>query len=132
MLLAAVCGALTFAGCSTGKDNDVDPEQLTGKWECYKTYCESYNEWDTEFGEGIDLWIFEFRDNGTGACLDGDLYTDPWEEITYSIDGQMLTVFYPSDNYSETWRIDKLTSSELVLAQDEEDHWDIIYFKRIK
>ncbi len=137
LLLASVCGALTFAGCSDDDDNDIDLGQLTGKWECYKVYYEFDDRWDTYLGEGKDLFVYEFRGDGTGAFLDDYVYTAPWEEITYSIDGQMLTIVYSSNNFSESWRIDQLNSSELVLADDEVEEekgqytTNKYYFKRV-
>lgn len=135
LLLAAVCGALTSAGCSDDDVNGIDTQLLTGKWECYKAYLEYFDKWHTDFGEGSELLVFEFRGDGTGACLDGRWYTDPWEEITYSVDGNELTIVYVQSGLWESLRVDELNSSEMVWAYDDEDegerYTDKVYFKRV-
>ncbi len=119
-----------FAGCSDD-DDEVDLAQLIGKWECYKDYDGEYDEWDDEYGEGVDLYLLEFRNDGTGACLDDIHYTGTWRQFTYSVNGNML--YWDIDDKT---RIEKLTSSELVLAYDYEgddgrQYTDKEYYKRI-
>lgn len=51
--------ALAWSGCSEN-DAPVNTANLTGKWECYKSYDAEYDEWDYDYGEGIDIYRLEF------------------------------------------------------------------------
>ncbi len=119
-----------FASCSDDEDDEVDLAQLIGKWECYKSYIGMDDEWNYDYGDGIDVYLLEFRADGTGACLDGVLYTEPWWQFTYSVSGN--TLFW----YIHETRIKKLTSSELILVYEYEgkngrQYTDKEYYKRI-
>ena len=127
LFCAALLGA--SAGCSDDKDEQINLSQLMGKWECYQDYDGEDDFMDTEYAEGVDLYLLIFRENGTGARLDGIRYTDPWKEFTYSVDGNILRWSIDMMPY-----IEKLTSSELVLAYDYGDGSapDKEYFRRIE
>ncbi len=134
-LLCAVTLA-NIAGCSDDDKNEVTLAQLIGKWECYKDYDGEDNLWDYDYGEGVDIYRYEFRADGTGAYRDDD-YNDVWTQFTYKLSGNMLSIVDEKEpDYIEYLRIDNLTSSELVLAYDYEGDngkrcTDKEYFKRI-
>ena len=61
--------ALAWSGCSEN-DAPVNTANLTGKWECYKSYDAEYDEWDYDYGEGIDIYRLEFRPDNTCHITD--------------------------------------------------------------
>ena len=138
-LIALICcaTALAWSGCSDDKADTVNPENLIGRWTCYKDYDGEYGEWDDEYGEGIDLYALEFRADGTGAVLDGLRYDDPWEEFRYTVEGNVLTCYYAvAQDYAYGGRIDALSAGELVIAYDYQgvdgkSCTDLEYFRRM-
>jgi len=138
LFIFSVCmAALSWSGCSDD-DDSVNPSLLVGKWECYKDYDEEYDVWDDEYGEGIDVYRYIFREDGTGACRT-DEHKDLWVELTYRLDGNMLAIVDEREpDYEERIRIESLTSTELVFAYDyvsENDgrkYTDKEYFRRIE
>ena len=91
-LLCAVTFA-NIAGCSDDEDESIltSPDALVGKWECYKDYDGEFDVWDYDYGEGIDLYLYEFRADGTGAYRLDD-YMDVWIQFTYKLSGNMLSI----------------------------------------
>ena len=116
--------ALIVSSCSKDDDNPpVDTANLIGKWELYKAYEDG--EWDNEFGEGIDIFRFEFRSDGVCRVTDDDGTND----LRYRLEGTTLYIYqeqYPDD--ADKARIEKLTASELELAYDDNTKE---YYKRI-
>lgn len=132
LLLLFCATALIVSGCSKDDDNPpVDTANLIGKWELYKAYEDG--EWDDEFGEGIDIFRFEFRSDGVCRMTDDDGTND----LRYRLEGTTLYIYEENeDPYdAEKARIEKLTASEQVLAYDytEDGHkyTDKEYYKRI-
>ncbi len=113
---AAVC-ALAVISCSSDDDGSIDAASLIGRWELYKEYDGDIDEWDYDFGEGIDLWITEFRADGSCIYYDDNGMVE--EKEKYKLDGNILTFYFedPAED-GESCRIEKLTASELVLAYD--------------
>lgn len=133
-LLILFCAtAFIWGGCSDDDESAFDTANLIGKWECYKYYDEEYDEWDYEFGEGVDLFRLNFREDG--ICVITDDYSS--DEFHYKLEGKKI-LLYDSSHPDETEeiRINKLTASELVLAYDYigdngRNYTDKEYFKRI-
>jgi len=125
-----------FAGCSDDDDDKADLSQLIGKWECYKDYDGEYDIWNYEYGEGSDIYRYEFRTDGTGARRTDDR-NDVWIPFAYALSGNVLAIVDQRYEDTEQIRIEKLTSSELILAYDYEGDdgrscTDKEYFKRIQ
>lgn len=135
MAVCAVLCAMTVASCSSDDDGPVDAASLVGRWELYKDYDGEADEWDDEYGEGIDLWIYEFC--ADGRCISTDGYRS--ETCLYSVDGNTLVIYEqdPDEPDADRIRIEKLTAAELVLAYDyigdfDGKHYtDREYYKRI-
>ncbi len=137
---AFFCCALAlcaFTGCDKEKEkSSVDASLLFGTWDCYKDYDGEDDFWDYDYGEGIDVYRYEFRTDGTGARCD-DYSGDEWLPFTYTLSGDMLAIVDEREpDYVEYIRIESLTSSELVLAYDYEgedgrNYTDLEYYKRM-
>ena len=137
--LLCCAAALSWSGCTKDNDdNTVDPAQLVGTWELTKDYYAEYDEWDEEWGAEFGyIRTIEFRADGTAKThLDDQGYILD-REYTYTIESKMLTMTDPEyPDHPEIYRIEKLTSSELVLAYDYEGedgktYTDKGYYKRI-
>lgn len=136
--LLLFAAALTWSGCSKDDDDTVDLAQLVGTWEITKMYIGEYGEWDEEWGAEFGyILTIEFRADGTAKThYEETDYSSDWE-YTYTIESKMLTMTNLKDpDYPEIIRIEKLTSSELVLAYDYEGEdgktcTDKEYYKRI-
>ncbi len=130
-----------FAGCSDDDDDEVDLAQLIGKWECYKDYDGEVDYWDYDYGEGINIYRYEFRADGTGARTHADQNADQIYlhdiPFTYTLSGNTLAIIDDREpDYTQYFRVEELTSSELVLASDYEgedgrQYTDKEYYKRI-
>lgn len=129
--------ALLWGGCSDDDDNQVDMSQLVGKWELTREYDGEYNEWDEEYGEAAGyIETLEFRADGTAEKI----YIEPGyspsiRKYTYTVQGNMVTRM-DEDDEPYSYRVEKLTSSELVFAIDYEGedgkrYTDKAYYKRI-
>ena len=106
--------ALAWSGCSEN-DAPVNTANLTGKWECYKSYDAEYDEWDYDYGEGIDIYRLEFRPDNTCHITDDSSSAD----LLYRLEGRTIILYeeaYPDEE--EKIRINRLTPSELALAYD--------------
>ena len=118
--------ALLLCGCSDSKKGDggIDPSQLVGKW----LLTSEYDEW-VENGKVVgeydpydfeDSYYLEFRKDGY-AVING---TDgmPGGESRYVFDEEADCLYWQEGeglfDVGTTVRIEKLTSSELVLAVD--------------
>ena len=138
-LLMLCCAAMCagFVGCSDddneGGDVDVDVdvsvESLVGRWCVYQEedWDEEENKMimDDEFGEGVDLTIFEFNADGTGGSFGGSYLSEledenNWQRFTYTLKGTQV-IMYDSDGYLDDFGVLKITSSELVIAWYMED-----------
>lgn len=137
---AFFCCALllcAFTGCDKeDESSSADASLLVGRWECYKDYDGEDDCWDYEYGEGSDVCRYEFRADGTGAYRFDDL-VDRWVRFTYALSGNVLAIVNEKEpDYEERIRIERLTSSELVLAYDYEGEdgrncTDLEYFRRM-
>ncbi len=135
---AFVCAG--FVGCSDDDDSNVTVESLVGRWSAYQEWDGEDSYMDTEFGEGVNIYIGEFNADGTGRWLEG-IFSSQLEEtaeFTYKLEGSRLITQYPGEpDEPEVCRVAKLTSSELVLAWDYRDDsgkncTDKLYFRRMK
>ncbi len=135
--LGCALALCAFTGCDKEKEKgSVDASLLVGTWDCYKDYDGEDDFWDYDYGEGIDVYRYEFRTDGTGARCD-DYSGDEWWPFTYTLSGDMLAIVDEREpDYVEYIRIESLTSSELVLAYDYEgedgrNYTDLEYYKRM-
>lgn len=137
--LLLFAAALSWSGCTKdNNDNTIDPAQLVGTWELTKDYYAEYDEWDEEWGAEFGyILTIEFRADGTAKTHYEETDYSSDREYTYTIESKMLTMTDLKDpDYPEIIRIEKLTSSELVLAYDYEGEdgktcTDKEYYKRI-
>ena len=101
-------------------------------------YIGEYGKWDEEWGAEFGyILTIEFRADGTAKTHYEETDYSSDREYTYTIESKMLTMTDLKDpDYPEIIRIEKLTSSELVLAYDYEAEdgktcTDKEYYKRI-
>lgn len=129
---AVLCCGLT--ACSSDDDGGSGnyEELIVGSWKIVKEY--EGGEWDIYDPDEIED-IYFFGPNGTGynegwETFDGNLYD--WEdEFTYELSGNRLTISYESYSETDSWVIEKLTDTELVVQEEEDgDVEEKIYFTR--
>ena len=137
-LFLCCAAALSWSGCSKDDDNTVDLTQLVGTWELTKIYDGEEDDWDEEWGAEFGyIWTIEFRADGTAKTHSEEPDYSSDREYTYTVASNMLTMTDLKDpDYPETFRIERLTVSELVLAIDYKDGngktcMDKEYYKRI-
>ncbi len=137
---AAVCAG--FVGCSDD-DEGADVSLLLGRWSCYQDEYWEDGEWDVydDYGDGEGLFIMEFNADGTGGEFEGlylsqlnDEYS--WDRFTYKLKGSQLIVRLIDVGVEGEFRVEKITSSELVLVYQEEGegikYTTRYYFHRMK
>ena len=125
--LCMVVVAAAFASCSDEKgkgEEDGGDGTIVGIWEVYQTYCESEDLYEKP--EGGPFYL-EFCEDGTGrnSSPGGDVLP-----FTYSVKGSTLYLSREWGNYE--LKIEKLTATELVIIDKDEDdgHLDYTYLKR--
>ena len=131
-----VCLTIFAVSCSSEDEQVTSPayskEQLIGTWREYKAFDD--NEWvydDIEFVE----WGFSYGHAGYWNCykIDGEKYQMEW-----NLNGNQLIIIERDITkiYTDTYTIEKLTDTELVVwikvVDPEEGIWEVTrYFKRV-
>jgi len=132
-LLAAA--SLGLAACSSDDDGISEkdyPEQIVGQWEATKIYLADEDEWINydDKNEDFDYAAYQFNANGTGTATEG---TETFP-LTYILSNSTLSI--STMYYNERYKIDKLTTTELVLlyeyAYNGKHYTDREYYKRVK
>ncbi len=139
---AALLAAISFAACSDDDDETnlpVTSDNIVGTWqivheEGWEIYDGEKDTWSWDYPDE-DGWYctltFDKKSSLTNIEYEGGNEIDR-KTVTYSISGNTLTL---KDEYSneESVEIKKLTESELVLFDSEEDWFEeSSTYKRIK
>lgn len=111
------CLTLTglFAGCSDKDDDRIDEGLLIGSWQQTAIYDGQTDKWYSE----SDVLVLHADGTGYQALSFTTTYTD---EFTWHCSGNTLVLDFGGmyEDISER-RIETLTDTELILAQDYED-----------
>ena len=105
----------------TGCSNDDEEEN--------QNFSEIIGTWRCNYEDGYDLIIF--RSNGTGTWTEQsyDYGGSTWN-MAYRTDGNKL-IITDEEGYVEIYNIAKLSSSLLVLVDEDGDSWTFIRQKQI-
>lgn len=111
LLLVAMCGSMTFAGCSDKGDNDSgdDASAILGTWLATSGYvCYGF----TLQANGIGTEFEYSRENPDS--------TECWSiRYTYHAKNGILTTWDNSSGYKEVYRIISLTGSQMICELDD-------------
>jgi hypothetical protein len=121
LALALLVVSLGFTGCKKD-DGDDTKAKILGKWEMTKEVWKEYeNGTLTDQGTETDVdYEIEFKSNGSYTVYyQGDIE----ETGTYSIenDGKKLVFNNAEDDIDDFHTINSLTSSQLILYQEESE-----------
>lgn len=113
----------------------VDTNLLIGKWECVSA---SYTDDNVQqpLPSYIIGMVWEFNTDGSVAGnvfdpTDGDDFSN---SATYTVSGSVLTIRYrdiDGDLETETFLINELTNSKLVLRERDDDDLLLLEFKKV-
>ncbi len=112
---------LVWSGCSKDDQASIDASKLIGTWELTKDYDGEDDYWDEEWGEEYGfVLIKKFQADGIMKKIRQEYYGDfSTRDYLYSVESNRLILLDISDNYDRiVYRIEKLTSTELILAYD--------------
>lgn len=121
--MAMLCCGFTACGNDDGGVGDTN--LLYGRWTCVQEVEVEEGEWYVENltpGE----FILNFDKDGTGYLVESEYGYDYTEIFRYKLLGNLLTLYYTGETQGESWKVTKLTNSELVLlseGQDEYGYW---------
>jgi hypothetical protein len=122
LVLALLVVSLGFTGCK--KDDDDDAKVIIlGKWQMTKEVWKDYNPNGSIANQGTETdvdYAIEFKSNGSYTVYyQGDIE----ETGTYSIqnDGKKLVFNNAEDDIDDIHTINSLTSSQLVLYQEDSE-----------
>lgn len=136
--LAMAVFALTFCACDKD-DYSSSSGKLIGRWEVYKIVAEygSFQETNTEWGDiyGCRM-IYDFINSSVCQITDARRYGNNWDTDTENIPYELKNgniILYFSDSGAAIYKIEKLTSSELVFSCIDPDDGSIerTYLKSI-
>ena len=142
--------ATTFTLTSCDKDDVGSSSDLIGTWKLvrmqgYEIYDGDEDSWDYDEDELDFVERIIFKKNGTGSWIseghedfeyEGDEGEVDEEKFEYTFKDNKLKMHF-DDSYIETFKVVKLTSSELVFEYREKDddgdeYSEKFYFKKIK
>jgi hypothetical protein len=122
LVLALLVVSLGFTGCKKD-DGDDTKAKILGKWEMTKEVWKEYNLDGSIKAQGTETDVdyeIEFKSNGSYTVFyQGDIE----ETGTYSIenDGKKLVFNNAEDDIDDFHTINSLTSSQLILYQEESE-----------
>ena len=121
-LMAAVAVMCVCSSCSKDEDGDVDSKSIVGTWnlvleEGYEIYDGEKEEWKETYG-GDESLIITFNADGTGSEVYRYEYIEDTDKFNWKLNGNKLSIKYAGDDDVEELRVEKLTSTTLVVAYE--------------
>ena len=120
-LMAAVAVMCVCSSCSKDEDGDVDSKSIVGTWnlvsdEGYEIYNGKKEEWKETYG-GDKYRIITFNADGMGSEVYRYEYIEDTYKFNWKLNGNKLSIKYAGDDgVVAEWRVEKLTSTTLVVA----------------
>lgn len=115
LLFTAFLLSVASTGCSDDDDNSVEAADLIGKWILVAEYDSDIDEWDYDWADAGYIETLEFRADGTGTDYEkSPNNSGRTEEFTWSLDGNVLTRYFPLKNDTQVDPVEKLTGDELL------------------
>ena len=119
-LITLVLFSFATSSCAKPGD-DVDSNNIVGKWKLVKTLDENYNDGElTNRNEEncTDWWrVLEFKADGTGYethYTEGVEDTPPSYPLNWIIEGSNLII--SKDSQADHWDIEKLNNKTLIIS----------------
>lgn len=138
VLLLTTWALIGAASCSDGNDGEGNHGEvsLVGLWEVTAEYDGEYQTWDYEFGAQYGYTsVMEFKADGTGYQQDTDGALVEKDGFRYTLDNGVISIV-TDDGEKGAFRIDKLTVTELILAQTYQSngnsYTDLLVCKRVR
>ncbi|MCH5328870.1 MAG: lipocalin family protein [Coprobacter sp.] len=122
-LCLAVASVTLFSGCS--KD---DEDKLVGTWDAYQAVEEYNGRTFTETIKSGEIMLRCMEDGTFTFVASIEDYVDV-ENGKYSVAGDLLILKY-RNNGTDTYTIEKLTKSELVISESYDDGKYTVYFRK--
>ena len=121
-LMAAVAVMCVCSSCSKDEDGDVDSKSIVGTWnlvleEGYEIYDGEKEEWKETYG-GDKSRIITFNADGPGSEVYRYEYIEDTDRFNWKLNGNKLSIKYAGDDDVEELRVEKLTSTTLVVAYE--------------
>ena len=121
-LMAAVAVMCVCSSCSKDEDGDVDYKSIVGTWnlvsdEGYEIYKGKKNEWKETYG-GAKSRIITFNADGTGSEVYRYEYIEDTGKFNWKLNGNKLSIKYAGHDDASERRVEKLTSTTLVVAYE--------------
>ena len=122
-LMAAVAVMCVCSSCSKDEDGDVDSKSIVGTWnlvsdEGYEIYNGKKEEWKETYG-GDKYRIITFNADGMGSEVYRYEYIEDTYKFNWKLNGNKLSIKYAGDDgVVAEWRVEKLTSTTLVVAYE--------------
>lgn len=129
-MLVAICSILFFASCSDddGESDDVINGTIYGTWYNTRDYGEDEDgPWEEDRTNSTHPLYYAFYEDGTGKYKEGSMSSN----FTWTCEGRNLMWKSSSTGGEYTQYILKLTETELVLYDADDEEWWCEVFVRV-